>query len=174
MELELEPFKSLGKIKWNRRRSRTAQHWLNSTLHSCLDGLGCFFLFNGHRKTVKKLVNCFAQYSTQYGFDWLCNPVCMHVVQQQLDGDTLIDSSHQTWGSCVSSTARVNHQSHQLAVLSIGWWAAFLHPVPDSVLTQHPTTVNLFGLLTFDPFYLLGVFSPPLTILPSNLVTLIL
>ncbi len=44
---------------------------------------------------------------------------------------------------------------HQLNVLSIGW-AAFLHPVPEPVLTQHCTKVNLFGLLTFDPFYLVG------------------
>jgi len=33
-------------------------------------------------------------------------------------------------------------------------------------------TVNLFGQLTFDPFYFLGVFFSTLTILPSNLITL--
>jgi hypothetical protein len=48
---------------------------------------------------------------------------------------------------------------HQLPVLSIGW-AAFPHPVPDPVLTQDCTTLNLFGQLTFDPFYLLGAFFP--------------
>jgi hypothetical protein len=47
--------------------------------------------------------------------------------------------------------ARVNQhpQIHQLAVLSIGW-AAFFHPVPDPSLTL--STLNLFWLLTFDPF----------------------
>ncbi len=39
-------------------------------------------------------------------------------------------------------------------------WALFLHPVPDPVLTQHSTTVNLFGLLTFDPFYFFVCFFP--------------
>ncbi len=45
-----------------------------------------------------------------------------------------------------------------LVVLSIGWAACSFHPVPDLVLTQHYTTVNLFGLLTFDPFFVFGLF----------------
>jgi len=74
---------------------------------------------------------------------------------------------------CLRRRARVNQHPtvHQLAVLSI-WWAVFLHPVPDPVLTQHCTS-QLFGLLTFDPFYFLGVFFSTLTLLPFNLVTLI-
>jgi hypothetical protein len=70
--------------------------------------------------------------------------------------------------------ARVNQHPpvHQLAILSIGW-AAFFHPVPDSLSTQHCTTVNLFGLLTFDTFFFWGVFFPMLTILSSNLITLV-
>jgi len=70
--------------------------------------------------------------------------------------------------------AKVNQHPplHQLAILSIGW-AACLHPVPDPVLTQHCTTVNLFGLLTFDPFYFWDVFFPMLTILSSNLIILV-
>jgi hypothetical protein len=77
------------------------------------------------------------------------------------------------WLSRSINWARVNQHPpvHQLAVLSIGW-AAFLHSVPGPVLTQHCTTVNLFGLLTFDPFYFLGVFLT-LSILPSNLITLV-
>jgi hypothetical protein len=59
------------------------------------------------------------------------------------------------------SLARVNQHPpvHQLAVLSIGW-AAFPHPVPNPVLTQDCTTVNVFGLLTFDPSYFLVFFLP--------------
>jgi hypothetical protein len=69
--------------------------------------------------------------------------------------------------------ARVNQHPpvHQLAILSIGW-AAFLHPVPNPVLTQHSTTINLFGMLTFDPFYFFGCFFPTLTILAFNLIIL--
>jgi hypothetical protein len=44
----------------------------------------------------------------------------------------------------------------------------FFIPVPDPVLTQNCTTVNLFGLLTFDPFYFLGVLFPTLTIYPAT------
>jgi hypothetical protein len=67
---------------------------------------------------------------------------------------------------------------HQLAVLSIGW-AAFLHPVRNPVLTQHCATVNLFGLLTFDPFCFFGCFflNPDHTTLqpnhPGSLATLL-
>ncbi len=58
--------------------------------------------------------------------------------------------------------ARANQHPpvHQLAVLFIGW-AAFLHPLLDPVLTQHSTTVNLFGLLTFDLFFCVWFFSNP-------------
>jgi hypothetical protein len=49
---------------------------------------------------------------------------------------------------------------HQLAVLVVGW-DVFLHLVPDPALTQNCTTVNLFGLLTFEPFYFMGVFFQP-------------
>jgi len=66
----------------------------------------------------------------------------------------------------------MNSQVHQLVVLPIGW-AVFFDPFPDSMLTQHCTTINLFGLMTFDPFYLLGVFFTTLIIIPSNLVSLI-
>jgi hypothetical protein len=44
-----------------------------------------------------------------------------------------------------------------LAILSIRW-ATFLHSIFDFMLTQHYTIINLFGLLTFDPFYFSGVF----------------
>jgi hypothetical protein len=52
-------------------------------------------------------------------------------------------------------------------------WAVFLHLIYNHVLTQHCTTFNLFRLLNFDPFQIFGVFFPTLTILRSNLVTLI-
>jgi hypothetical protein len=56
--------------------------------------------------------------------------------------------------------ARVNQHPlmHQLVVLSKGW-ATFLHPIPNPMLTQHCTIVNIFGMLTLDPFFL-GVFFP--------------
>ncbi len=61
-------------------------------------------------------------------------------------------------------SAPVGRSVHTMGCISsFGFWP---------VLSQHCTTVNLFGLLTFDPFYFLSVF-PTLSILPSNLITLV-
>jgi len=97
-------------------------------------------------------------------FRTACVKVCNLYQLQKFSVDTLSQYSN-LW-------ARVNQHPpvHQLTVLFIGW-AAFFHRIPDLVLTQHCNTINLFGLLTFDPFYFVGCFFLNLTILPSNLIT---
>jgi hypothetical protein len=75
------------------------------------------------------------------------NPYASHVVQQQVDGDTLIDSSHQKSGSSgkygqsepAPTSAPVGCSVHRMMN-----GLRFFHPVPDLVLTQHRTTVNPF------------------------------
>jgi hypothetical protein len=42
---------------------------------------------------------------------------------------------------------------HQLAILSIGWAAAFFHLALEPCFNQHCSTINLFWLLTFDSFF---------------------
>jgi len=68
-EPELEPFKSLGKLNWNlpkvlflfiKSQELPNTDWLSLPCNSCLDGwVGSFYLFNGHRKPVKKTSQLF-------------------------------------------------------------------------------------------------------------------
>jgi hypothetical protein len=71
-----------------------------------------------------------------------------------------------------SIPVRVNQPPwlHQLAILSTGW-ATFFHPVPDTTVNQHWTTVKPFQLPTFD-FSFQSLFSQPdLPTLPTYLPT---
>jgi hypothetical protein len=83
-------------------------------------------------------------------------------------------NQHPHWGQSEPATT-----SAPVGCSVVGW-AALPHAVPDPVLTQRCTTVNLFWLLTSDSFYFLGVFffNPDHTTLqpnhPSSLATLLI